>query len=713
MALQLRAFIIILLMSFGSLAASAAAPDFPQPVRSEMVSEETSVQEGRPFWVAVKLDLDEGWHAYWKNPGASGFSPSIEWNLPEGFKVSQNEWPTPERMEVHEGIVYGYHEKLTLLAKITPPEHLDEKAIDLHANVTWLVCSDSTCLPGKHDLSLTLPVSANVPAVNAAAASVFAHAREMQPVKNHPLRAHLKNETIELELSNHRQDFSHAYFYPEEGGFIEDSKTLDVSSNDHQHKFSLPLQGESESSEGLLKGVLVLHSDDQVVNAIHVEVPLKSASEAVALSDGGAYNYQGGFFLALICAFLGGMILNLMPCVLPVISLKIFSFVKMAGEKRWEIVKHGLLFTLGVLVSFWALAGTLIALRAYGQSIGWGFQLQDPLFVGLLVVILYVFGLSLFGMFEVGTMFSSWAGQKQNDATKHSGGAVAAFLSGVLATAVATPCTGPFLGPALGFAVTLSAPLSLLIFTSLALGMSFPYLLISAFPSLIKFLPKPGNWMIVFKEILGFFMVATALWLVWVFSGLTGIFALFYLLIGLFIVTVACWIYGKWGSPVSKRPVRVASSLIALAIAAGGLYFVVGAANSDPIPEEMIAMAENVHRERDIRDWIPFSPERLSELRRQGKPVLIDFTAKWCLSCQVNHVSLENKQVREKMAELGVVKMLADWTKSDPVITEALRKYGRSSVPLYLLFGPEGEPEVLPQVLTPDTILKYLERIKS
>ncbi len=711
-----RIFFLILTLSFSGQIFST---DLPQPVKSEIVSEETSIQPGKPFWVAVKLDIDEGWHAYWKNPGANGFSPSIEWNLPDGFEVSQSEWPYPERMEVHEGVVYGYHEILTLLAEVTPPADLTANSIDLNADLAWLVCSDTTCLPGKHTLSLTLPVSSTIPEKNLNAAGIFSAARERHPVKHHKLQAQLKEQKIDLELSDHKNTFSHAYFYPEENGIIQDSKALTVSTEANQHKFTLPLHEEGqESSDAVLKGVLVLHNHDEVVNAIHVEVPVHKGTDELAMAEISApppqtesYEFQGGFLWALVFAFLGGLILNLMPCVLPVISLKIFSFVKMAGENRWKIMKHGLLFTLGVLVSFWVLAGALIALQTYGQVVGWGFQLQEPIFVAILAVILYVFGLSLFGMFEVGTMFSSWAGQKQSDATKNSGGGIAAFLSGILATTVATPCTGPFLGPAIGFAMTLSAPLSLMIFTALALGMSFPYLLISAFPPLIKFLPKPGNWMITFKEILGFFMVATALWLVWVFGAQTGFMAIFGLLIGLFIMTFACWVYGKWGTPMSKRPVRMFAYIAALAIAAGGLYLVVEASKMSPAHDDLIAMADTGHSGADIRKWESYSPERLSELRKQGKPVFVDFTAKWCLICQANHLVLQTSEVSDKLAELGVVKMLADWTKNNPVITEALRQYGRSGVPLYLLFGPDGEPEVLPQMLTPDVVLDYLEHV--
>jgi len=693
-------------------AGSASAFEFPDPVKVEVAAEETGVEAGRPFWVAVRLDIDEGWHAYWKNPGMTGFPPSIEWTLPDGFAVGDSIWPTPQRLEKHEGVSYGYHDVLVLLTEIIPPSDLSADQIEIQADLKWLVCSDSTCLPGFKTVDLSLPVQS--PEINSGSAPLFANARKRAP-KDHRVLARKTGSAVHFDLV-HDGRVTHAYFYPEESGVIDDETPLKLVSEDDAHQISIELE---QSDIDALKGILVLHDGDDVVKAIDVNHPLHKDSELIAMTgsppvkmtDRDNFAFQGGVVWAVALAFLGGMILNLMPCVLPVISLKIFSFVKMSGENRMMIVKHGLMFTLGVLVSFWALAGVLIALRAYGEVVGWGFQLQEPLFVAILAVIIYVFGLSLFGVFEFGTMFSAWAGQKQSDASKEAGGALAAFLSGVLATAVATPCTGPFLGPALGFALTLPPISSLAIFTSLALGMSSPYLLISAFPSMVRFLPKPGNWMITFKEVLGFCMVGTALWLFWVFGSQKDLDILFKFLSGIFLLTLACWIWGRWGTPLVKRPARLAATAATLAIACLGLYRIVDSARAEPPQSELIAMADIEPSEHNVRQWIPFSSERLTRLREQGKPVLVDFTAKWCLICQSNHLVLDSQAVSDRLADLGVVKMLADWTRNDPEITQVLREYGRSGVPLYLLFGPDGEAEVLPQTLTPGDVLEYLNHI--
>jgi thiol:disulfide interchange protein len=419
--------------------------------------------------------------------------------------------------------------------------------------------------------------------------------------------------------------------------------------------------------------------------------------------------FHGGFGLALGLAFLGGLILNLMPCVLPVISFKILSFVKMSRQNRSLIFKHGLAFSFGVILSFWVLAGFILWLRSYGHVVGWGFQLQDPLFVAILASVIFLFSLSLFSLFEMGAGIASKAGSAHNKGE----GLISSFFSGVLATTIATPCTGPFLGTAVGFAVTLSAPLALLIFTSLGLGMAMPYLLIGAFPSLIRFLPKPGNWMITFKEILGFVMLATVLWLVWVFVAQTSGMALFLLLVGFLLLSIGGWVYGKWGSPIRKRTTRIISMCIALVFLGLGGYTIYHASRDQTFVEahdnHEIAMVDT-HAEPVT--WLRFSPERLQNLIDMGIPVFVDFTAKWCLICQANHFALTTPEVDNTFSDNGIVRMKADWTKNDPVITEELRKFGRNGVPLYVIYSPNGETTILPQVLTTDIVLDHIRTVK-
>ncbi len=587
------------------------------PLQVNLFHEESSVQPGHPFWVVIHFDIKDGWHTYGKNPGDTGMAARVQWTLPDGFTAEEIQWSTPQSLNSDGTISFGYEKEMILMAKITPPKTPSkEQSLTIAADVNWLACSDSMCLPGSNNIKADISVS-DAPQIKTEWASHFEKVRANIPQKMNELIASVDKATIQKQLTT---------------------------------------------------------------------VP-------------SSHEFQGGFAMALLFAFVGGMILNLMPCVLPVISLKIFSFVKMAGENRRLILKHGIAFSVGVILSFWVLAGALLALRAYGESVGWGFQLQEPLFVAILASVMFVLGLSMFGIMELGTSLTSIAGNVKHQ----SKGLTGSFLSGVLATAVATPCTGPFLGSAVGFAVTLSAPLAMVIFTALGIGMAFPYLLLSAFPSLMRFLPKPGNWMITFKEIMGFFMMATTLWLLWVFAAQTSNIALMALLAAFFFMGVGSWIYGKWGSPIKKKSTRYISHVFSLVLFSLALYTIVSATTA---PTTQLSGQEQPHD-----GWETFSPERIAELQAKGIPVFVDFTAKWCLICQANHAVLSRDQISEKFDQKGVVKMKADWTKNDPIITEALRQFGRNSVPLYVLYGVNEKetPQILPQVLTTDVVLDSLK----
>jgi len=454
------------------------------------------------------------------------------------------------------------------------------------------------------------------------------------------------------------------------------------------------------SSECCLPGSQSLESRPH--KEMFKEIALADVNPSLLESKSPEEDHSLLLFLGM--AFLGGMILNLMPCVLPVVSLKILNFVQMAGKNRRLILSHGLAYSLGVLLSFWVLAIALSILQAYGNSVGWGFQLQEPLFVALLAMILFVFSLSMFGIFEVGTMLQTLAGQQE--VQKGNKGLSSSLFSGILATAVATPCTGPFLGPAVGFAVTQSPFISLLMFTSLGLGMAFPYLLLSAFPQLLRFLPKPGAWMITFRELVAFIMLATTLWLLWVFGAETSMMALFLLLQSFLILGIACWTWGKFGVlHRSKRTRRIALGCTVFLMLFGGKL----AVDASKQVEETTDIAFNMESNPLKNEWVPFSKELLDKLTAEGKPVFIDFTARWCLICQTNHMALSTDQVEKKFDQLGVVKMKADWTRRDPSITEELKKFGRSGVPLYLYYdGKKTKPEILPQILTPETVMDYV-----
>lgn len=705
-------------------------------MQASLIFEDEAIQPGHPFWVGIHLKLDENWHSYWKNPGDSGMAPVIEWTLSEGFSAAPIIWPTPKKFSVNEVVGFGYEGEAVLLAQITPPESItSQEPLEIGAKLRWVVCSNSECVLGESSTSAKQAVTTQTPKASGDTAALFARARAQLPKKNEDAKAFRKEDLIELHVklpedsSNHT--LAHASFYPENNSAIDHTiEPVLTASSDH-YIVTLKEGATEEAKAQQLKGVLVVHDTDakEISHAMDIEVAIadrnetsiigmldlpKKAQYLSSLVDSSAKpvapnnEYEGGLGMALLLAFVGGMILNLMPCVLPVLSFKILSFVKLSGQSRALTFKHGLAFGAGVLLSFWVLAGALLILQTYGHAVGWGFQLQEPLFVGILAALLIVFSLSLFGIFEIGTSVTSWAGQAATSSNRNA--FVGSFLSGVLATAVATPCTGPFLGTAVGYAVTLPAFLALLIFTSLGLGMAFPYLLLAGFPKLLRFLPKPGPWMVTFKEIMGFVMLASVLWLVWVFGAQTDSTAVILLLAGFFCLTMGCWIYGKWGASLTNKATRIIGTTMAVACFFAGGYVILNSTS----------FTEVVHHTHEVAigdekpDWETFSPERIAELQSQGIPVIVDFTAKWCLICQANHMVMSSEDVDQKFTELGVVKMKADWTKRDAVITEALRKYGRNSVPLYLLFGtdPAQPPQILPQVLTQDILLEHLNTIE-
>jgi thiol:disulfide interchange protein len=415
-----------------------------------------------------------------------------------------------------------------------------------------------------------------------------------------------------------------------------------------------------------------------------------------------AQESNNSLLVALLFAFAGGLILNLMPCVLPVLSLKILGLVQQAREKKREKLKHGLIFGLGVIISFWCLAGLMLVIRAGGEQLGWGFQLQSPAFVIVLSIFLFLFGLSMFGLFEIGTTFTSF-GQKVTSTSGYAG----SFMSGVLATIVATPCTAPFMGTALGYALSQPSYVALLVFTVLGFGMALPYIVLTSIPSLLKFIPKPGAWMETFKQFVGFMLIFTVLWLIWVLSLQTGREGVITLLFSLLVVSIGGWTYGRWGNISKEVRTRRTAQVIAVIFVAGGIAL--SLVNIHAVKENNT----DVKKQNNI-EWLTYTPELVEKYREEGKPVLVDFTAGWCLSCQVNEkVAFGSTDVQKAIKNKGLITVRADWTNKDEKITSALAKFGRNSVPFYVLYVHGKEPQILPEILTPQIVLKSLNNIYS
>ncbi len=516
---------------------------------AELVSGVTAVQPGQTIDVALRLQLDPHWHVYWKNPGDTGLAPSIDWEVPEGIEVGELEFPTAEKIITPPDFVsYGYEGQVFFLAQVTIPEDFGVgQTISLNADASWLAC-EQMCIPGGAKLALDLPVSGESTEASQWE-DALAAARGSLPKT--PDGALLTFEALESTISASIEwagfsgiDTESLYFYPEEEGLISSAAAQNFVLSDSTLIVSMQKSEYHEGPVDRLSGVLSYEAGFAAAGdakAIFLDSAIKpAASGSATYASGGEASI--GFAQALLFAFVGGMILNLMPCVFPILSIKVLGFVQQSGEDNKKAFAHGLTFAGGVLASFWVLAGALIALRAGGESLGWDFSFSHPIFVGALLLIMFLLGLSLVGVFEIGTSAIGLAGKVKGE------GYGGSFFSGVLATAVATPCTGPFMGPALGFALTLSAFQSMTVFTFLALGMAAPYVILSSFPKLIEKLPRPGAWMETFKQVMSFPMFATCIWLIWLMVAHVGNDGLIMVLGG-----CSLWRSGRGSTDVGRR----------------------------------------------------------------------------------------------------------------------------------------------------------------
>jgi thiol:disulfide interchange protein/DsbC/DsbD-like thiol-disulfide interchange protein len=683
----------------------AAAPMLPVrsgPVVAQVAVEQTSILPGKPFTAGVSLRMDPGWHVYWRNPGDSGLPTKVAWELPAGFTAGPLQWPVPERFETKGFVTYGYSGQVLLLAVITPPASLPVgHAVTLTANVDWLACTIE-CTPGKAALGISLPVGPAQPRNDLQWQDTFRSARALVPAVLPAARVSVRADNDRVILRAQGVDVpagARVVFYPAVAGAINDSaaQSVELSDTGLALRMSRPPGPHALS---VFEGVLAVFVQGQ---ARGYEVSA-SVSPAQSGEAGPSAPPIPGLLLALVLAFAGGILLNLMPCVLPVVSLKVLSFVRQSGGGRG--LRHGILFTAGVVASFWLIAGILVALRAGGKLLGWGFQFQDPIVLIITASLFFLIGLNLFGVFEIGSVFTRLGAPLAG-----ARGEAGSFFSGLLATAVATPCTAPFMGSALGYALTHSLPAAFGVFTALALGMSAPYVLLSAFPALVARLPRPGKWMETFKQIMGFPMMAAALWMIFVFSALADSAGVIRLLAALLLSGMGAWIWGRWGGIVRPRMSRITAAILATVLVAGSVGFAVVSVRAAPSPALEGVLPGVRTAAQGAAAWEAWSPEKVAQLRSQGTPVFIDFTAKWCLSCQVNErFALDNPQVAARFKERGVTALLADWTDRNDIIARALSGYGRASIPLYVYYRPGvEEPIFLPEILTPGIVLAALD----
>jgi len=680
--------------------ADAGSPEAAtEQVRARLIASVDAVRPGDTIQVGVHQSIIPHWHTYWVNPGDSGLATRIDYDLPAGATAGPIQWPTPSRITLGPVTNYGYENEVTLLSDIKVPEDAAVGGVfPIKAKAKWLVCEE-ICIPQRVELALDLPSVA--PGQDRGHGSALIDkAQASLPVDSPwPVSVASGDDSLTLRITGaglQPGNIEDIWFYPSEWGRIVHNADQPWQVRGDTIELKLrPGDDPPTASGGRLKGVLAMTENGgngPVTRGFIIDTP------AGAVVDDFALAAESGLALpsALLLALLGGLMLNLMPCVFPVLSIKALSLVAHAHREPLQTSLHGLAYTSGVLFSFALLASLLNALKAGGAQIGWGFQFQSPLFVLAVAYLMFAVGLSLSGVFSLGGRVTG-IGASLAERPGYAG----SFFTGVLATVVATPCTAPFMGAAIGFALT-QPPLALLaVFLSLGFGLALPYLLLSLWPFLQRCLPKPGAWMERVKQGLAFPMYAAAVWLVWVLAQQAGTDAIAVALGGMVAIAFAAWLYEstKTGGKTARHS-GAGIAALTLAVALTGGYFRVEASSA--------AEAQSAAPWAD-KNWEPYSAERLKALRAKGKPVFLNFTAAWCISCLVNEkVALSQSSVIAAFRQSGITYLMGDWTNRDFEITRKLAEFGRSGVPLYVYYpgGAAAEPVVLPQILTPEIVTR-------
>jgi thiol:disulfide interchange protein len=695
--------------AFAQSPAQAQAVVQTENVRAELLADVSAVKPGEPFWVALRQTIRPKWHTYWKNPGESGLPTEITWKLPEGAKAGPIVWPRPHLYDIGGIINYGFQDEAVLLVQITPPAN-PAGDLKLAAEANWLVCED-VCIPEDAKLDLTLPVTATGAPASGPTRAIFDKAHQQVPMPSPwPAKygvAKSGDPTVIVEAKGLKADtIRDVYFFPADWGPVASmAKQSAVIGADG---IRIPLRrGDAKAAmPAELMGTLVLTektAGGDVQQAFDVSAKLDPAFVPTS-SLAAASGEQLSLAEALLFALLGGLILNLMPCVFPVLAMKAAAFARLAGHEKSALRRDGVAYTLGVLVSFAVMAAVVIAIRASVGDVSWGFQFQSPVFSLLIAYLFFVVGLNLSGVFELSGRF---AGVGQSLAAR--GGTTGAFFTGVLAVIVATPCTAPFMAAALGFALSQPAPQTVAVLLALGLGLALPYLALSMTPALQRLMPRPGPWMDRLRQFLAFPMYASAVWMIWVLTQQTGPDGVIYALGGMTLIAFAIWLL-KLGSGASaatwvRRGLAAVAVLLAFAAALKLEDGSATAASASGGPAGGVS----------FDGWERFSRERMNQAVAEGKPVFVDFTAAWCITCLVNErVALETPATRHAFEQAGVVKLKGDWTNRDPEITSLLKELGRAGVPLYLFWVPgAAQPKILPQVLTESLILSELAAVPA
>lgn len=669
-------------------------------VKAQVIADTDAIAPGKAFTVGLLLRMAPHWHTYWKFSGDAGLPSEIKWTLPPDWKAGEIQWPIPLKlMDPGDIQTYGYENEVLLMQEITPPASFAASVVKLSAEANWLVC-EKLCIPGSAKLQIELPVAAQTAPANEELFSRYRRSLPQAWPEDKIASASWTRNGSEMQLaveSAALTNYPVTEFFPLPDGNLVVGHPQAERGAAGKITFRVPIETQDPKLSSL-NGIVVFGQDANGPGRNAWSLDRNGLASATILSA--PLPDASGMGKFLLFGFLGGFILNLMPCVLPVISLKIFGFIQHAGQSRGRILRSGLAFVAGIFVWFLGLALLLIMLKSAGREITWAFQFTNSYFVLVMSAVVLVFALNLFGVFEISLPQSTNRGLLGWTAREGDAGS---FFQGVFATVLATPCTAPFLGTALGFAFTQSGWVILVMFLSIAAGMSSPYLLLSAQPAWLRLLPKPGAWMERVKQLMGFFLLATLLFLLWVIGAERGVEAIIWAACFLLALSLACWMKGVFIVQTASATARLVSIVLVLVIVIGsGLYF--GAKFSST----KIASGETPL----AGDWRPFTPERLQSELAQGHTVFVDFTAAWCLTCKFNEATvLESNAVREAFQRRGIIKFKADWTNADPAITKILKQFGRPGVPLYVLYPASKAPIVFPELLTQSIILDKLETI--
>jgi thiol:disulfide interchange protein/DsbC/DsbD-like thiol-disulfide interchange protein len=773
---RVRFIIGLILLCWLGVPARADSSSADRPhVHVALVVVPQALNRGEAAEAGLYFKIDPGWHVYWKNPGDAGEPPHINWTLPEGVTAGPLQYPAPKRLPLGPLMDYGYEDEVLFPFALNVAQTAKPGQAVLHAKVDWLVCS-SSCIPGKAELEISRNLLDH-PGKPVSLASDWALFERFIGRVPKPPPARVKvafqptKEGFRLSVDTGKRE-NEASFFPADQDVVDNPAPQKFTASAQGFTLDLKKDGNLTANPAQLRGVVELSgrrayeivalpgagaagaiattpgspapsaaatpgtavaqqgaatSSNTAAGTPFATVPVTSAAptatsttpsavsevvssapsaaSSVASTSGSSAQKKTGLLEALGLAFVGGLLLNLMPCVFPVLFLKGLSLVHTGHKELHRLRTHGLVYAAGILASFWVLVGTLLALKAAGSTIGWGFQFQSPVVLMLMAGLLFFLGLSLAGQFEIGLTLTSAGGSL---AAKQ--GYAGSFFTGVLAVVVATPCTAPLMGAAIGYALSQSAVVSFAVFTTLALGLAAPYVALTLHPAWARLLPKPGAWMDVLKQAVAVPIFGTVIWLAWVLAEAYGAGLLAILLASFLLLAIAGWFLGRW--PL-KRWASAVAGLVLVGVVGLGFFGERLASATETATSSAGRPGGGNAGTASADGWEPWSSDAVSGYLAEGRPVFVDFTAKWCLSCQVNErVALTKPEVMEAFREHGVVLLKADWTRHDEAITHALEGLGRSGVPTYVLYTPgQADPELLPEVLTPGIVTDALAKL--